>query len=198
MRIGKLKIDTESFLKKGVKRLPQDNFGVYCFCGHQGTGKTLSAVKYAYEVQNNRKIWANFNLNLPNVQRFHNLSDIWDNTDENQLFIIDEVFKKYTKNSRVDKEFLSWLMQSRKSKRVVILIAQFWAELPLTLRRTCKRTITSHSLGNLQLNTWGDAEQMSWSDTEQDFVCPTTGFELFKRNKIICNLYNTNERVNLG
>lgn len=198
MRIGKLKIDTKSLVKKGVKRLPQDNFGVYCFCGRQGTGKTLSAVKYAYEVQNNRKIWANFQLNLPHVQRFHNLSDIWNNTEENQLFIIDEVFKKYTKNSRIDKEFLSWLMQSRKAKRVVILIAQYWAELPLTLRRTCKRCITSHSLGNFQLNTWGDAEQMAWDEDAQDFVCPISGYEFFKRNKVICKLYNTFEAINLN
>ena len=45
-----LHIDFNSFFKKGFKKL-DSLFGIYCYTGKQGTGKTYSAVKFTEETR---------------------------------------------------------------------------------------------------------------------------------------------------
>lgn len=53
--VNKLHIDFGSFFKKGFKRL--DNvFGVFCYCGKQGTGKTYSAVEFCDRIIKNKQV----------------------------------------------------------------------------------------------------------------------------------------------
>ncbi len=50
--VYKVKIKFKSFFSRGF--LPvRGKFGVYCYCGKQGTGKTYSVVEY---LQDNKKI----------------------------------------------------------------------------------------------------------------------------------------------
>ena len=47
-----LHIDFESFLRKGFKKI-DNKFGLYCYCGVQGEGKTYSAVKFCDKMVDN-------------------------------------------------------------------------------------------------------------------------------------------------
>lgn len=51
-----LRIDT--FFRKGFKKY-DDNYGIYCFCGKQGDGKTYSVVDFLSEVGKHKKIITN-------------------------------------------------------------------------------------------------------------------------------------------
>ena len=51
-----LRIDT--FFRRGFKKY-DDNYGIYCFCGKQGDGKTYSAVDFMSEICGHRKIITN-------------------------------------------------------------------------------------------------------------------------------------------
>ena len=42
---NKIKIKWKTFLKRGFKPV-RGNFGIYCYCGKQGKGKTYSLVEY--------------------------------------------------------------------------------------------------------------------------------------------------------
>ena len=198
MRLFRYSIDFSSFFKKGLPKI-DDDFGVYCFAAKQGRGKTYSAIRFLNEHTTNRRIFCNFSTKIPHTS-FSSLSEIWSNTDDHCIFVIDEIFKKYNKQDRVDRQFLSWLSQSRKHGRIVIIIAQEWRELNMTLRRYCKRVITCDRafFGLLQKNTWGDAENMVFNELEGEYECPPISIEWFKRNKKIASLYDTFESVELA
>ena len=93
MKIGKsLEIDFKSLLKKGIKK-KEEPFGVFLITGYMGTGKTYFAVKYANDKKQIYKIKTNIqSLKIPNanIETFTNLEDIYNDTDEYVLYIIDE------------------------------------------------------------------------------------------------------------
>ena len=45
---NKIKIKFKTFLKKGF-RVNKGIFGIYCYCGFQGNGKTYSCVEYVHD-----------------------------------------------------------------------------------------------------------------------------------------------------
>ena len=45
---NKIRIKFKTFFKKGF-RVVRGNFGVYCYCGKQGKGKTYSCVEFLLE-----------------------------------------------------------------------------------------------------------------------------------------------------
>ena len=49
---NKIKIKFNSFFKKGIK-LQKGAFGVYCYCGKQGSSKTMSVIKFQQVHQQN-------------------------------------------------------------------------------------------------------------------------------------------------
>ena len=59
---NKIRIKFKSFFKKGIK-LQKGAFGVYCYCGKQGSSKTMSVIKFLYDhSRNNEKIYCNLKL----------------------------------------------------------------------------------------------------------------------------------------
>ncbi len=194
-------IDVKSIFKHRTPPV-DDHFGVYFICGRQGSGKTYYAVKFANDIDLKKiSIWTNIHsLKLPHND-FDHISELYSNTDEHCLFIIDEVSRKYDKNSRTDTQFYAWLNQSRKRKRVVILITQEWRELPMWIRRPAKVMMSSRPtkiLGALgfQTITWGDAENMVFNKDEGEYECPPIKSVLHKRNRQIASLYDTFEPIN--
>lgn len=80
-------------------------------------------------------------LKIPgyNINYFDTADELYYNTEEYCIFLIDEISRKWDKNSKTDKQFYAWLNQSRKRKRIVIMITQEWRELP---RKRIKVPIT--------------------------------------------------------
>lgn len=146
MEIFNRRIEFKSLFRKGLPPI-DDRFGVYFVCGRQGSGKSYYAVKLllAQDGKTCASIYTNVHsLKLPNynVKFFDRVDELYTNTDEYCIFLIDEISRKWDKNSRTDTQFYAWLNQSRKRKRIVIMITQEWRELPMWIRRNA-RTISS-------------------------------------------------------
>lgn len=166
--------------------------------GYQGSGKTFLAIKMAHELEDNhRTIKTNiksYHDMKKNIVYFDSIDDIIDDSDDNITYIIDELSKKYTKDSRQDLQFYSWLQQSRKHKRHVYLITQEYIQVPTWLRGIATQVYISDKVPFLPIykTTLGTpvlTDDFEWSINEL-FVW------YYKRTKDIAKLYDTFESIN--
>lgn len=197
----KLKIDFHSFFKKGVPNV-EDKWGCYYVTGFQGSGKTYFALYYLDRInKSDYIIKTNIrSLKVPNrkIAYFTKIEEIINDTRENVIYIIDEISKKYSKNSLPDKPFYSWLQQSRKRGRIVILITQEWKEVPMWLRRPARFMFTTKKLPFLPIfyTTCGDALNQTLNELTLEWECPTIFIYIYKRNKYLAQYYDTFEPIN--
>lgn len=205
MKIFNTDIRFNTFFKRGLPKI-DDRFGIYFVTGRQGSGKNYYATMLLLQ-QDKRlcnKVYTNVHsLKIPgyNINYFDKLSDLYYNTEEFCIFLIDEISRKYDKNSKTDTQFYAWLNQSRKRKRIVILITQEWRELPMWIRRPAKYMITTKKTRLLNVfgiytSIIGDAENLTFNKDEGEYECPPIMKIVYKRNKAIANLYDTFEAVN--
>jgi hypothetical protein len=205
MKIFNTYIRFNTFFKRGLPKI-DDRFGIYFVTGRQGSGKNYYATMLLLQ-QDKRlcnKVYTNVHsLKIPgyNINYFDKLSDLYYNTEEYCIFLIDEISRKYDKNSKTDTQFYAWLNQSRKRKRIVILITQEWRELPMWIRRPAKYMITTKKTRFLNVfgiytSIIGDAENLTFNKDEGEYECPPIMKIVYKRNKAIANLYDTFEAVN--
>lgn len=205
MQIFKYDIRLNTIFKKGLPKI-DDRFGVYFITGRQGSGKTYYSIMLLQQ-QNPKKInkvYTNLKtlkIQGMNIEYFENIKDLYYNTEEHCIFLIDEISRKYDRNSRTDTQFYAWLNQSRKMKRIVILITQEWRELPMWIRRPAKYMISTKK--TLLLNRFGfftsvvgDAENMVFNKEEGEYECPPIKYIIYRRNKKVADLYDTFEAIN--
>lgn len=205
MKIFKYNIKFDTFFKKGLPKI-DDRFGCYYVTGRQGSGKSYYATFLLLQQDKNlvNKIYTNVHsLNIPNydIHYFSNINELYYNTDEHCIFLIDELSRKYDRNSRTDTQFYAWLNQSRKRKRIVIMITQEWRELPMWIRRPAKFMITTKKTPLLNkfgfyTSIVGDAENMIFNKDEGEYECPPIQYVIYKRNKKIADMYDTFEAIN--
>lgn len=205
MKIFNTDIRFNTFFKKGLPKI-DDRFGIYFVTGKQGSGKNYYATMLLLQQDKKlcNKVYTNIHsLKIPgyNIKYFTKLSDLYCNIEEYCIFLIDEVSRKYDKNSKTDTQFYAWLNQSRKRKRIVILITQEWRELPMWIRRPAKYMISTKKTRLLNVfgiytSIIGDAENLTFNKDEGEYECPPIMKIIYKRNKAIANLYDTFEAVN--
>lgn len=204
MQIFNTRIEFNTFFRKGLPKI-DDRYGVYFVTGRQGSGKSYYAVKLvlAQDKKTCSKIYTNVkSLNIPgyNIIYFDNIKDLYFNTSEYCIFLIDEISRKYDKSSKTDTQFYAWLNQSRKRKRIVIMITQEWRELPMWIRRPAKIMITTkrNIFSNFGIYTTivGDAENLVFNKDEGEYECPTIKRIIYKRNDKIASMYDTFEAIN--
>ncbi len=204
MELFNRKIEFKTFFKKGLPPV-DDRFGVYFVTGRQGSGKSYYAVKLllAQDKKTCSKVYTNVqSLKIPNynIEYFKDIKELYYNTDEYCIFLIDEISRRYDKTSKTDTQFYAWLNQSRKRKRIVIMITQEWRELPMWIRRPAKYMITTHrnilSRFGIYTTTIGDAENMVFNKDEGEYECPTIKRIYYKRNMAVANMYDTFEAIN--
>lgn len=206
LRLYDIRFNT--FFKKGLKKI-DDRFGVYFVTGRQGSGKTYYAIYLALQQVNFdtslAKIYTNIHsLKIPNanVIYFNKVEEIYLNVDNHCIFILDEVARKWDKNSKTDKQFYAFMNQCRKMRRILILITQEWRELPMWIRRPAKFMISTRPT---KLLNWfgiytsvvGDAENMVFDKDEGEYNCPPLKYIIYKRNKQIADMYDTFEPINI-
>lgn len=204
IKIKDYKIEWNTLFKRGIKPI-DDRFGVYCITGKQGSFKSFRGIHLLLAQDKNlcNKIKTNMkSIKIPgyNIEYFDKISDIYKDSEEYCIYLIDEISRKYDKNCRTDTQFYAWLNQSRKTHRIVILITQEWKELPMWLRRPIKFSFTT--LKNRLLNRFhlyitivGDAENMVLDKDEMEWNCPTIGKILWKPTQEIASMYDTFEVV---
>lgn len=236
---NKVRIKWKTFLKKGFSP-KRGNFGVYCYDGKQGKGKTYSVVEYLLDNKNSIATFCNV-ADIKNIDYFHftgfeeliKLKKIIDYNyvDNNDLFkyinslfpnnlnrckqimiqileykngkqlvfVYDEIFTELQKKSTLNKEVIDFLCQMRKRKIIFLTTAQEWAEIPLTFRRFCRYEIKCRMVNflgiGLLFKEFNDAENMKWSDEQQEHIAPLIETTLTKCRKYIADSYNTYLRV---
>jgi type II secretory pathway predicted ATPase ExeA len=197
MKIFNTNIDVKSMFRSKPKVI-KDNFGISLITGYQGSGKSYLSIYILYKyLEKDRKVYTNIkSLKIPDreIVYFEKIDDIVDNIEMDRIFIIDEISKKYTKDCKQDKLFYSWLQQSRKRRRTVMLITQEYLQVPIWLRGVARFVYTTTKLPVLPLfiTYKGYAvlnENMEWTvEPEETYI--------YKRNKYICNFYDTMEPIN--
>lgn len=205
MKIFKYDIRLNTVFKKGLPKL-DDRFGVWYVTGKQGSGKSYLAT-FLTLMQDKKlinKVYTNIHsLNIPDydIEYFTKLEDIYFNTDEYCIFLIDELARRYNKSSKTDTQFYGWLNQSRKRKRIVIMITQEWRELPMWIRRPAKYMFTTYKtpilykLGFVTTSV-GDAENLIFDKDESEYICPPIKYIVYRRNEDIAKMYDTFEAIN--
>lgn len=195
MKILRYDLRISTLFQKGIKSY-QDDFFIALITGYQGSGKTWLGTFLVNELKDRTIVTNVKSLMIPNrkIHYFTRLSEIYNINDEKCVFLIDEVSKAFTKESKQDRAFYSWLQQSRKHQRYVYLITQEYIQVPTWLRGVADKVYTTRkfifncfitSLGKPVLNE----ETKEWETENYLYI-------IYKRTKKISNYYDTFELVN--
>lgn len=199
IRFRHTRIKIKTFFKKGFSAR-RGKFGVYCYCGKQGSGKTYSAVEF---LLNNKDmpIYSNVasikGIDYEYFTGFDNLLKLRDKSD--CIIFYDEIFTALTKSSKMTSEVLDFLSQMRKRRIVFITTAQEWLEINITLRRYCRYQIECSILSiaklSILIKRMYDAEQLKWSNDDNEYVAPLIETTISKCNLSVANSYDTFEQI---
>lgn len=192
------------------------NFGLFCYTGKQGHGKTYSAVKFCID----RKLATNCII-ITNVSSFNVFSDTVYITDilklieyvlkyvdtlpknekPNILIFFDEIFTILEKNTRINKEILSFISQLRKRKICFITTAQEWLEINVTFRRYVRYQIDCNMISlpitrnAVLINYINDGESIRWSNEDNEYVSDRISTKISKGNLSIIQSYDTFQTI---
>lgn len=130
-------------------------FGVYCFCGRQGSGKTLSAVRLINNIyQDYKDVYLVTNVdvntdvlkNIPkeNVIKFERFYQIFFTYNKPVIFFIDEAHILFNSlHSRdTDLNLFQVISQNRKQQRIFILTSQVFNRLEKFMKEQIHTVIT--------------------------------------------------------
>lgn len=190
----KIKIDFVSFFKKGTKNI-NDDFAIRLITGYQGSGKTWYSI-YLMEKEVNQIIYTNiksYKSDKNEVRYFDKLEEIYTNHDDNCIFLVDELSKKFTKESKQDLAFYSWLQQSRKHKRYVYLITQEYIQVPQWLRGIANMVYTTSKVPFLPIFKTSLGVPVLNENYEWDI--DTKAVIYYKRTQSISSKYDTFEAI---
>lgn len=196
-----IKVKIKTFFRKGFSP-NRGHFGVYCYCGKQGQGKTYSVVDFLND-NKDKEIFANLKsikgINYTYFEGFEELLKLQDKKD--CIIVYDEIFSALTKTSKINTDILSFLSQMRKRKIIFLTTAQEWLEINITLRRYCRyqieckmKSIPILKLGIL-IKRFYDAEQMKWSTLDNEYIAPLLSTTISKCNVSTANMYDTREEI---
>lgn len=196
-----IKIKWKTFFKKGFK-VEKKPYGVYCFCGKQGKGKTYSVVEFLKD-HKDMKIYANIK-SLKDVKYeyfcgFEQLLQL--RSQKNCIIFFDEIFTALTKSSKLNTEVLDFLSQMRKRNIIFLTTAQEWLEINMTLRRYCRFQIDCNIISpfflshSILIKTFKDAEKMKWDQLENEYIAPIINITISKCNLQVANSYDTYEQI---
>lgn len=209
---NKVKIKWKTFKSKGFRPIRGD-FGLFVYTGAQGKGKTYSLVEYLLD--NNKKIKVFSNVSdIKNVddityfRGFEGIIKIKEALDNGSLvvpkkkklvIVYDELFQDFTRGDKLSKPVMDFLSQMRKRKIICLTTAQYWSPIPIDFRRFARYQIDCNMIpflwGGFLIKVFHDAEQMKWSNDDQDFVAPVTETTITKCRKIVSQSYDTFLRI---
>lgn len=207
---NKVRIKLRTFKGKGFRPV-RGNFGLYCYCGKQGKGKTYSLVEYLVDNSKKIKVFSNI-TGIENVEDityftgFDGLLKIKQDIDNNKILtdkqiviVYDEIFTEIIKGTKLSKPVMDFLCQMRKRKIIFLTTCQEWAELPLSFRRFCRFQIDCDMKPflwtGLLIKTFKDAENMKWDNDEQEHVAPIVETTVTKCRRSIADSYDTFLRI---
>jgi hypothetical protein len=200
---AKISVDFKSIFRATLP-LDMGKFGVYCFTGKQGSGKTYSLTKYIKKNSKGRKIYSNLHIvgieyvEIKSVEGLLNLRE-----EENLFIIFDEIFtllndKTIPKDIRDD--LMEFLSQQRKMKNILLTTAQEWLNIPIEFRRFVRiqiscLTIPLGRFGGVLIEDYYNAYEMKWDNLENEYVAPHLNKKISKYEKRYMEAYDTYARI---
>lgn len=210
--VDKISIDFKSFFHKGFKK--NDNvFGLYCYTGKQGTGKTYSSVKFVInqklrfpdtKIITNVKSFNVFNdtIYLPSIMAIISKAILLKKMGYDVIIFYDEIFSVLEKRSAMNKNILLFLSQLRKRGIIFVTTAQEWAEINLTFRRYVRYQIDCNMFSIFSyaflFNSINDGYSIHWDEMYQDFIAPRISANFSKGEKRIIESYDTFETIHVS
>ena len=158
-------------------------------------------VEFLKQQPKEMRIYANIDsLKGINYTYFNGFDNLLNLRDEHDCIIVyDEIFTALTKSSRINTDVLDFLSQMRKRRIVFLTTAQEWLEINITLRRYCRYQIECQMLNILGLGVlvkrMYDAEQLKWSNDDNEYVAPLIETTISKCNLSVANSYDTFEQI---
>lgn len=194
-----VRIKFKTFFRKGFSP-KRGKFGVYCYCGKQGQGKTYSVVEFLRQHKDS-KIYCNIgSIQGIKYTYFNGFDQLLDLRNEHDCIIVyDEIFTALTKSSKLNTDVLDFLSQMRKRRIIFLTTAQEWLEINITLRRYCRYQIDCHMINFLGMGIltkyFYDAEKIKWSQEDNEYVAPIIEMSISKCNVCVANSYDTFEQI---
>lgn len=220
---NKIKIKFKTFLKRGFK-VKKGVYGIYCYVGFQGNGKTYSCIEYVIDNYNNIQLFSNVKINNINYIYYNGFKEMLLLRDcidyarsrnnnyiifkgkkypidfEKQIvFIYDEIFSELQRGSKISNDVLDFITQMRKRGFILLTTAQIWSDIPITWRRLTRFEIDCSMRNffgiNILVKVFRDAELMKWSNDDQEFVAPIISTTITHTRKYIANSYDTYQLI---
>lgn len=199
---NKIKIKWKTFFKKGFKK-EKNIWGVYCYCGKQGSSKTGNVVTYLYE-NRDKVIYANLTSINEEVIPYTYIKDLNEllelRKEHDCIIFFDEIFTEITKHQKISSDVMDFLSQMRKRRIIFITTCQEWRLLPLDFRLYVRYQINCSMFnlpffGACSLKNIIDGDNIKWSDEEQDFVGNLIENTVSHCVKFVYDLYDTYEQI---
>lgn len=188
-------------------RPPKNQFptGTRVYKGFQGSGKTLSMVFYAFQLQKdfpNCLIFSNILIKgLKNYHYFNDDEGLKEaletrNGSAGVLVLLDEAHLYFGKKSGIPLDVLTAISQQRKDRRRIVFSSQIWEELDISLRKQCKEIVNCRTLFHcFQINSISDGESLSYDKLSSQYVAKTIRTEIFKHSSLLYNSYDTTQKI---
>ena len=201
-----MKIDWSSFKRHWTRPEPnQFPVGSRVYKGYQGQGKTLSMVKYAFDIQKhfpNCHIFSN--IKIDGLEHYHYLENDDDvkkalefsNGADGVLVLLDEAHLYFNKKSGISLDVLTAISQQRKDRRRIVFSSQIWEELDISLRKQVKEIVSCRCFfGLIQFNRIYDGESLTWDKLSSSYVANKKYTEIFKHYDVLYNCYSTYQKI---
>lgn len=202
-----MKIDWRSFKRKYTR--PKRNLfpvGSRVYKGFQGSGKTLSMVKYALDLHKKFPecfIYSNVIIRGIDYEHYKYIENdrILREALEIQrgergvLVLLDEAHLYFNKKNGISLDVLTAISQQRKDRRRLVFSSQIWEELDISLRKQVKEIVSCRKIGNIQINTISDGESLTYDKLNSCYVAKKIETEIFKHNNALYNSYDTLQKI---
>lgn len=201
-----MKIYWDTFPKKW-KKPPKGQFpvGSRVYKGFQGSGKTLSMVKYAIDIAKafpNCVVYSNIIIKGVKNYIYIENDDVLKealacrNGGAGTLILLDEAHLYFNKKTGISLDVLTCISQQRKDRKRLVFSSQIWEELDISLRKQVKEIVScSCYFGCLQVNSISDGETLQYDNLQSCYVAKHIRTEIFKHNIELYNSYDTYQKI---
>lgn len=201
-----MRVDWYSFTKKW-QRPPKNQFpvGSRVYKGFQGSGKTLSMVKYAFDIEKafpNCRIYSNIMINGLKRYKYIDGDEVLKRALARScgasgiLILLDEAHLYFNKKTGISLDVLTAISQQRKDRKRLVFSSQIWEELDVSLRKQVKEIVScSCYFGCIQVNSISDGETLSYDKFQSQYVARHIRTEVFKHYKELYDSYDTYQKI---
>lgn len=186
-------------------RPPKDRLpyhGIYLFCGKQGSGKTLSAVDFVYNLSQAYKINIITNLELKfdndtTIYEFKNLLDFFKYNDKPRIYLIDEMHLLFNslQSKNANTHIFEAVSQQRKNEVMIVGTSQVYGRLAKPFREQINTVITCERIFcSLHHLTFYRSEVVEKEDDITTNLYASHG-RFFTANKTMYERYDTKQII---